>query len=102
MYILIGFIDILKDMKTRILNVAEMTQHTTFYQFLTMCLKYDMDLHEAQRYTTQDAMPVFIKNNNVFVDRTNKLYRNWRLEFNSLVYLLDSNLAPIETTTLTP
>jgi hypothetical protein len=89
LYILIGKLTIISSIPTRLLNIAEMTNHFTEYQYLTRCVKYiQCDDPTVNQFLNQTIVDILIKDNNIFLVAGIDQFRNNNcLEFNDVIYL---------------
>jgi hypothetical protein len=72
-----------------LLNIAEMTNHFTEYQYLTRCVKYiQCDDPTVNQFLNQTIVDILIKDNNIFlVAGIDQIRNNNCLEFNDVIYL---------------
>jgi hypothetical protein len=89
LYILVGKLTIISDIQTKLLNIAEMTQHFTEYQYLTRCVKYiQCDPVTVDQFLNQTIVDILIRDNNIFLVAGIDQIRNKNcLEFNDVIYL---------------
>ena len=90
LFILVGKIDIISDVQTKLLNIAEMTQHFTDYQYLTRCVRYVQcdEPNTINKFLNQSIVDVLIKDNNIFlVSGIEQLKNKNCLEFNCIIHL---------------
>jgi hypothetical protein len=90
-YILIGKLDINSRITTRILNLAEMTQHYTDYQFITRCVGYVKPVNINTLINSTYFLDILIKENNIFLVPGIQIVNQIScLEFNTVIYLSKS------------
>jgi len=90
LYILVGKLTIISNVQTKILNIAEMTQHFTEYQYLTRCVKYIQcdNPVTVDQFLNQTIVDILIRDNNIFLVAGIDQVRNKNcLEFNDVIYL---------------
>lgn len=93
LFILIGKLTILANVTTKTLNIAEMTQHFTDYQYVFKCVRYEeCDIKTVNQLIKETLVDILIRDNNLFllsgIDQIKK--RNC-LEINTSVYLNKSS-----------
>jgi len=93
LYILVGELTISTTISTKVLNIAEMTQHFTDYQCVLKCIRYDeCDKQNVEQFVNQTLVDVVIRDKNLFlVSGIDQIKARNCLEFNTLVYLNKSS-----------
>jgi hypothetical protein len=89
LFILVGKLTITVDVVTKVLNIAEMTEHFTDYQFVFQCVRYeDCKVDNVQQFLNQTLAYILIKDNNLFLTNSiDKIKKNNCLEMNTIIYL---------------
>jgi len=88
-YIIIGKLNINSRITTSILNIAEMTNHYTDYQFITRCVGYVKPVTVTTLISSTYFLDILIKENNIFLVPGVQLVNQINcLEFNTMIYLL--------------
>lgn len=93
LFILVGKLTILANVTTKTLNIAEMTQHFTDYQYVFKCVRYEeCNIKTVDQFIKQTLVDILIRDNNIFLfSGIDQIKKNNCLEINTTVYLNKSS-----------
>jgi hypothetical protein len=89
LFILVGKLTILANVTTKTLNIAEMTQQFTDYQYVFKCVRYEeCDIKTVNQLIKETLVDILIRDNNLFLlSGIDQIKKKNCLEINTTVYL---------------